>query len=269
MKPYYEDDSVTIYHGDCREILPTLGPLDAVVTSPPYGAVRAYGGHALVDPRDALSLLADALREGGVIVWNVADQVIAGSESGESFRQALHALSCGLRLHDTMIYCKDSVSFPDSNRYLPAFEFMFVFSKGAPHCFHGIRDRVNKWAGSAVHGTHREQDGSLRRASRHGQPVPDRGLRLNWWLMKTASQERERTGDTHPAQMPYAMASAHVRTWTNPGEAVVDPFMGSGTTLVAAKKLGRRTIGIEIEERYCEIAAKRLAQEVFDFGEAA
>ena len=184
--------------------------------------------------------LARLLSPGGVIVWNEADQVIEGSETGDSFRHALHAMSCGLRLHDTMIYCREGVNFPDANRYHPAFEYMFVFSSGAPRHFNGIRDRLNKWAGTTVHGTQRETDGRLTRPSRDGELIPERGLRLNWWVIKPASTEA--TLD-HPARMPTPMALGHIETWTNPGEVVLDPFMGSGTTLRAAKDLGRKAIG--------------------------
>ena len=72
----------------------------------------------------------------------------------------------------------------------------------------------------------------------------------------------------HPTQKPRKIFEIPISEWSNPGDFILDPFMGSGTTLRAAKDLGRKAIGIEIEERYCEIAAKRLSQEVFDFGSA-
>ena len=259
MKPYYQDDLVTIYHGDCREVLPDVGLVDMVLTSPPYGGVREYGGHEMVDIPALMPELAQSLAPGGVIVWNAADQVVDGSETGDSFRHVLAAMDAGLRLHDTMIYCKEGVTFPDANRYLPAFEFVFVLSNGRPKHFNGIRDRRNRWAGAPIHGTRREADGSLLTTNNHGAPVPDFGLRYNWWLLTTASQEPTWA---HPARMPSPLARGHVTTWTDPGETVLDPFMGSGTTLRAAKDLGRRAIGIEIEERYCEIAAQRCSQEV-------
>ena len=259
MKPYYEQGGITIYHGDCLEVLPLLAPVEMALTSPPYGDMREYGGHSPVDWRCVMSHLARLIVPGGVVMWNSADQTVDGSETGDSFRLALHALGVGLRLHDTMIYCRDGVTFPDANRYHPAFEYMFVFSNGAPANFNGIKDRRNKWAGTPMHGTQRERDGSKTRLSRDGQPVPEMGLRYNWWILNPASTEE---AVDHPARMPKAMATAHIETWTLPGQTVLDPFMGSGTTLRAAKDLGRRAIGIEIEERYCEIAVKRLAQEV-------
>lgn len=263
MKPYYEDDAVTVYHGDCLELLPYFARFyDMALTSPPYGGLRDYGGHGPVDLNEVLELLADGLAEGGVLMWNTADQTVDGSETGESLRQALHAMSAGLRLHDTMIYCREAVVFPGSNRYHPAWEYMFVFSKGAPATFNGIRDRKNKWAGDKVHGTRREANGDVHRPSRMGELVPEDGLRWNWWVMRNASQEDKNIA--HPAQMPRAMAEGHIRTWTNPGDLVLDPFAGSGTTLRAAKDLGRKAIGIEIDESYCELIAKRCAQDVLE-----
>lgn len=88
------------------------------------------------------------------------------------------------------------------------------------------------------------------------------GMRGNVWRMNTTGQENICQTIEHPATMPFRMATDHILSWSNSGDLVFDPFMGSGTTLRAAKDLGRKAIGIEIEERYCEIAANRLSQEV-------
>lgn len=242
--------------GDCREILPTLSGVDAVVTSPPYDNLRTYSGAPSFDGcNEVISSIAKILVVGGVCVWNVADQVVDGSESGTSFRQALHAVSCGLRLHDTMIYCKEGVTFPDNNRYHPAFEYMFVFSKGAPSFFHGIYDWRNKWGGSPMHGTDRQPNGETTKINGHGKPVREYGLRRNWWVIANPY-----TGETagHPAPMPYSMAYDHIATWTCAGQAICDPFLGSGTVGIASVKLGRRSIGIEVHEPYFDIACRRI-----------
>jgi len=244
--------------GDCCQFLRTFGNIDAVVTSPPYDKLREYGTPGR-DPIDVVHPLAASLRPGGVIVWNVADQTIDGSESGTSFKQALAFKEAGLRLHDTMIYCKEGVTYPDANRYHPAFEYMFVFSRGAPKHFNGIKDWRNKWAGSAMHGTDRNPDGTTKPINGMGRPVPAEGLRRNWWVVSNAY-----TGETagHPAPMPYSMAADHITTWTAYGETVLDPFMGSGTTGVACVKLGRKFIGIEIEPKYFDIACRRIEDAV-------
>jgi len=248
----------TLYLGDCREILPSLGRVDAVVTSPPYDGLRKYGdSFAGFDWRPVFDAMAPALADGGVVVWNVADQVVDGSETGTSFRQALYAMERGLRLHDTMIYCKEGVTFPDANRYHPAFEYVFVFSKGAPRHFNGIKDWKNKWGGSKMHGTDRQPDGRTTQIHGMGRDVPNYGLRRNWWVIANPY-----TGETdgHPAPMPYSLASDHIQTWTVSEETVLDPFTGSGTTGVAALKLGRKFIGIEIEPKYFDIALRRIEE---------
>ena len=110
-----------------------------------------------------------------------------------------------------------------------------------------------------MHGTDRLKDGSTRQIHGEGKAVKDYGMRYNWWRIDN-SPTRDNGG--HPAPMPYPMASGQIRSWSNNTDIVVDPFMGSGTTLRAAKDLGRKAIGIEIEERYCEIAADRMSQTV-------
>ena len=249
----------TLYLGDCLEILPTLGNVDAVVTSPPYDNLRKYGGHAPVDTFAAITEISNCLSRGGVCMWNVKDETRDGSETGTSFRQALHAMDSGLNLHDTMIYVRRGVTFPDANRYLPAFEYMFIFSNGSPRHFNGIKDRRNRYAGTVIHGTDRQSDGSLAARKCSSSEVPEYGLRYNWWELHNAQAGNGEFGG-HPAPMPYPMAHGHIQTWTDNGETILDPFMGSGTTGVACAKLGRKFIGIEIEPKYFDIACKRIEE---------
>ena len=242
--------------GDCLEVLPTLGKVDAVVTSPPYDNLREYGPtFEGVDLLAVISLLPAILTNGGVCMWNVADATVKGSETGSSFRQALHAMACGLRLHDTMIYIKDNVNFPEEVRYFSGHEYMFIFSKGAPKTFNPIKDRPNKWAGTVMHGTDRQPDGTLKQISGKGKEIRPFGMRFNWWRLKNNCNQTE-----HPAPMPYAMAADHITTWTNCDDTVADPFMGSGTTGVACVKLGRKFIGIELEPKYFDIACRRIEE---------
>lgn len=248
----------TLYCGDCIEVLPTLPQFDAAVTSPPYDDLRDYGaGFDGVDCLAVISHVADRLAPGGVLMWNVADATKNGSETGSSFRQALHAIDCGLRLHDTMIYCKEGVTFPDANRYHPAFEYMFVLSKGAPAKFNGIKDWRNKWRGSSISGSARQKDGTTKTLNNTGKEISEYGLRRNWWPLSNAY-----TGATagHPAPMPFQMAHDHIVTWTDQGQIVCDPFMGSGTTGVACAVTGRDFIGCEINPDYFDIACRRIEQ---------
>jgi DNA modification methylase len=263
MRPYYSENGITIYSGPCEAVLPYLNVgADLVVTSPPYDNLRLYGGHGF-NFADVSLAIVGTLNVGSVLVWVVGDEVVNGSESGTSMRQALAFMEQRLRLHDTMIYDKGKCVYPDPKRYGQAFEYMFVLSHGEPKTVNKIQDRVNRWGGTKSFGrvTERQRDGSLKQRDQvEIQPV---GYRLNIWKYRNGYGTQEVTD--HPAPFPLALAMDHIRSWSNVGDIVLDPMCGSGTTLRAAKELGRRAVGIEIEERYCEIAANKLRQEVLQF----
>jgi len=261
-KPYYQDDSATLYCGDCAEILPTLEPVDLTVTSPPYDNLRDYEGYTFDFERIAQGLYG-VTKPGGVVVWVVADATINGSETLTSFKQALFFREIGFNVHDTMIYLKDHLSFPETNRYYPGFEYMFVLSKGKPMSVNLIQDRKNLVIKGKVSGKSRQRDGSLTERSGLGNKRKDIGIRFNWWLIHHTDRG---VSTDHPATFPEALANDHIRTWANAGDTVLDPMMGSGTTGKMAIINGCRFIGIDISEKYCEIAAKRLEQGVLKFG---
>jgi len=247
----------TLLLADCLDALPGLSA-DIVVTSPPYDDMRDYGETFTgFEWRNFIEPISDVLNPGGVLVWNVADQHVKGSETGNSMRQALAFMDAGLRLHDTMIYSKPSFSFPESNRYPQTWEYMFVFSNGAPKTFNPIKDRKNIHSGSTVHGTQRQKDGTTIPASGNGKVLSEYGSRYNIWLIN--NREADNTGE-HPAPFPLTLAADHIRTWTKGGETVIDPFMGSGTTGVACAKSGRKFVGIEREPKYFDIACKRIQE---------
>ena len=237
--------------------------IDLVVTSPPYDNLRTYGGHTW-DFEGVAQQLWRVIKPGGVVVWVVNDATVNGSETGTSFRQALRFMEIGFRLHDTMIYAKDQCQFPDSVRYYSAFEYMFILAKGQPNAINLIADRVNKSAGRDVHGCERRPDGSQIPRPCAGNIIKSQGVRWNWWLIHHQHRGIE---TNHPATFPEALARDHILSWSNEGDIALDPFSGSGTTAKMAKHNGRRYIGIEINPEYCEIAAKRLEQQVFEFGE--
>jgi len=251
-----------IYCGDCLEILPLIPEesVDLVVTSPPYDNLRDYGGYSF-DYEKTIDAIAFLLPS--VVVWIVGDETKNGSESGNSFRQALRFMAGGFNLHDTMIYLKNNFSMPSFNRYHQVFEYMFVFTASDKFTFNPIRDRKNRWAGSTCFGknTARNKDGSIREGVKH--VINNYGMRHNVWECLTSGQEHICKPEhfKHPATFPFKLASDHIVSWSNIGNTILDPFLGSGTTAVAAKQLGRKFIGIEIEPKYCEIAKQRLAQE--------
>ena len=234
-----------ILNENCVETLRKIPDefIQTVITSPPYDDLRAYQGYDF-DFEKIASELARTLRPSGVIVWIVGDATKNGSESGSSFRQALHFMELGLKLHDTMIYEKNSPAYParaNGNRYTQIFEYMFVFSKGKPKA-HLICDKPNKWAG------HKDFSGKLK------NPVPDFSPRNNIWKYTTSFN-----GVKHPAPFPEMLVQDHILTWTDEGDLIYDPFMGSGTTAKMAILNGRNFLGSEVSKDYCEIAEKRIA----------
>lgn len=247
-----------IEKGDCLELLKSLPDecIDLTITSPPYDNLRDYTGYTW-DFENICMELYRVTKKGGVVVWIVADGTMKGSETGTSFRQALFFMHCGFLLNDTMIWEKDSFSFPESVRYPQVFEYMFIFSKGRPKTFNPIRDRKNKHYGMAIHGTYRQKDGStIPRGERwtDNGGVKEYGFRFNVWNIP--AEHNNKTG--HPAVFPEAIALDHIRTWSNKGDVVLDIFLGSGTTAIASIRLERHYIGFEISDEYFEIASKRI-----------
>lgn len=208
--------------------------------------------------------LQRCLKPGGTVVWVVGDAVVKGGETGSSFRQALYFQEIGFKIHDTMIYEKNGSSFParqDGNRYSQIFEYMFVFTKGgAPRHAKLICDKLNRWAGYTTFGkgSMRGQDGELQ--ERKIKPVPDFSPRNNIWKYNTGKgfSTKDKEAFEHPAIFPEKLAEDHILSWSKPGDVVLDPFNGSGTTCKMAYLNGRQYIGIDISEKYCGIAHRRL-----------
>jgi len=231
-----------IYNMDCVKGMAEhieSNSIDCVITSPPYDNLRNYEGYNF-DFRKTATELFRVVKNGGVIVWVVGDSCIKGSESGSSFKQALYFQELGFNIHDTMIYKKNSSSFParrNSNRYTQIFEYMFIFSKGKPKTAKLICDKKNKWAGY----------------KRWSKETPEHSPRTNIWEFTTSANS---TG--HPAQFPEKLVNDHLLTWTNEKDIILDPFMGSGTVAYVSSLLNRNYIGFEISESYCNLANKRI-----------
>ena len=154
---------IDLRQGDCLETMKDIpdNSIDLTVTSPPYDNLRTYNGYSF-DFENIAKELYRITKKGGVVVWVVGDQTIKGSESGTSFRQALYFKEIGFNLHDTMIYRKKALSFPDFNRYYQCFEYMFILSKGKPKTTNLINDRINKCANDKVSGNYRDVDGTMK-----------------------------------------------------------------------------------------------------------
>ena len=250
--------------GDCLELMKGIpnNSIDLTVTSPPYDNLRSYNGNISQWSFEKFQEIAKQLyrvtKDGGVVVWIVADATIKGSETGTSFRQALWFMECGFNLYDTMIWNKGSCpSIGDLNRYENVFEYMFVFSKGKPKSANIIKDKPNKTFGKKQRGSIRQANGELRKTSGYGKRfIAEFGRRHNVWKITPCNSSKERTG--HPAQFPEQLANDHIISWSNEGGIVLDPFMGSGTTGKMSVLNNRNFIGIELDEGYFQIAKQRI-----------
>jgi site-specific DNA-methyltransferase (adenine-specific) len=240
--------------------------IDLTVTSPPYDNLRKYKSKDFL-PFNFEGIAKELFRvtkDGGVVVWIVGDETVKGNESGTSFKQALYFKQIGFNLHDTMIWNKGGFSAVGAlcTRYASVFEYMFVFSKGKIKTFNPIKDRKNKHAGKIITGTNRLPNGSLKKISCYGNKVNDFGQRFNIWEFSPAGKNKGK--DKHPAPFPIEIVKDHILSWSNKGDLVLDPMCGSGTTYLAAKKLNRNFIGMEIYQEYIDIAIanKRLRGEL-------
>ena len=203
MKPYYEHEGITIYHGDCRDILPTLEPVDLVLTDPPYGIGDKWNGGA-----------------GGKSSWRIP-AVETHKWDMKTVEGVLDLPSIG-----------ECIIWGGNYYALPPVRCWLIWDKKQPDTWTTAQAEM-AWTNF------------------------DRPTRV----FRMAQCEAYGTmNKVHPSQKPIELMRWCLK-WSM-GNTILDPFMGSGTTLRAAKDFGRKAIGIEIEEKYCEIAAKRLSQEV-------
>lgn len=233
IMPYYDHAGITIYHGDCRDILPSLVRADVVLTDPPYDEQTHAGARTLSkEGRARASDGRRSIQAVGVIEMGF-DPLLSVTFTADLWRMAERwcVVFCSLeQLGDYRIQAGDA----------------YV--------------RSGFW--------HRPDGAPQMSGDRPGQPgeglaILHRPGRKRWnggghhafWEVSVVKGTRD-----HPTQKPEELMVQLVRLFSEPNELVLDPYMGSGTTLLAAKRLGRRAIGIELEERYCAIAAERLSQ---------
>jgi len=232
--------------------------VDLTITSPPYDNLRTYKGTLDWNEdiwKEIIKELYRLTKKGGVVVWVVGDATIKGSETGTSFKQALWAKECGFNLHDTMIYAKNSYMPLTHNRYEQQFEYMFVFSKGKPNTFNPIK------IPSLTAGTKRNRGGSKANETTYAERLRDEKTTVNSekqkpniWFYDVGKNDK----NTHNAPFPEQLANDHIISWSNEGDLVLDPMMGSGTVGKMAKLLNRDFIGIEKVPEYVEIAKARI-----------
>lgn len=248
-----------IINGDCLQILREIAndSVNLTLTSPPYDKTRQYDGFSF-DFKNIVKHLYRVTVKGGVVVWIVGDQTVNGSETGTSFSQYLYFLESGFNAFDTMIYAKNNPQPINAKRYQGQFEFMFVFSKGKPNTVNLIMED-SKQAGKKNTGTMRNGGkDTLVKKDGYGKPYKDKKIKGNIWYYSVGVEKDRHLTRQHPAIFPLQLALDHVYSWTNEQDLILDPFMGSGTTAIAAKQMNRNFIGIEISQEYCELAEKRL-----------
>ena len=233
--------------------------VDLTLTSPPYDNMRDYSGTGAIDFEAIAKELYRITKQGGVLVWVIADQTKDGNETGTSFRHALFFKEIGFNLFDTMIYAKPSRGAIGSDKtYYNAFEYMFVFSKGLPKTINLIYDRKNIQATKNKVAKIKQKDGSVKTSPKFA--YGEMGRRTNIWQYTTGkgNSSKDAIAFEHPAIFPEKLAKDHITSWTNEGDIIYDPFMGSGTTAKMATLLNRNWIGSEISSDYCDIINKRL-----------
>ena len=233
IQPYYDRDGITIYHGDCLDVLPTLeaGIVALVLTDPPYNVseegsdIRHLGGDVAQrrdfgewdrsewHPAPFLALSAPLIRVGGSVLSFTSDRLLSSYRERSEFQA-----------RGTVVWEKTNPPPTPRPSYVSATEWVVWLQKP------GARAVWNSG-----------------------------GFTTNL-LRYPICGGSERT--EHPTQKPIELMKELITRHSNEGDLILDPFMGSGTTLRAAKDLGRRAIGIELNERYCKIAVKRLMQEV-------
>ena len=245
--------------GDCLDVMQGFPDecIDLTVTSPPYDNLRKYQGYTF-DFEGIAHELYRITKPGGVVVWVVGDATINGSETGTSFKQALYFKEIGFCLHDTMIYMKKTPPLTHK-RYEQEFEYMFIFVKDKIKTFNPILidKKYMDTRSNKAFGRNKTNEHDMGYSSKNTQRIKG-----NVWeyLVGGGKTTKDKIAFKHPAIFPEQLAQDHIISWSNEGDLVLDPFMGSGTTAKMAKLNNRNYIGIDISEEYCELARERIRQ---------
>ena len=249
-----------INEGNCVDVMNDIedNVIDLTVTSPPYDDLRNYKGYHF--PFEAIAqALYRITQPGGVVVWVVADATVNGTETGTSLRQALYFKEIGFNIHDTMIFRKKN-PIPQiyRKRYNNEFEYMFIFSKGVVKTHNPIMvDCLH--AGLELNGTtYKNYSKNEQSRDKMANPVKAQKIKGNIWEYVVGKKLEDQEAKGHPAPFPCELVRDHIFSWSNPGDIILDPMSGSGTTSKVAKELGRQFIGIDISSEYCEIARNRI-----------
>jgi len=249
------ENNNTFLVGDCVPLMAEMPTdcIDLTVTSPPYDDLRHYDGYTF-DLEGIAEQLLRITKPGGVVVWVVGDR-IKGGRTLTSFRQAIHFQEMGFNVHDVMIYRKKNTPFMRSNAYTNCYEFMFVFSKGKPKTFNPLLTKtVRHGFEMLVH--NKGADGVNKKIRKE---LKKEKTLCNVWEFAVGlhGSTSDRMAFEHPAIFPEKLAEQHILSWSNPGDLVLDPMCGSGTTCKMAHIHARDFIGIDISPEYIDLARKR------------
>lgn len=250
---YYSNEYGMLLNCDCVKGMKLIddNTIDLTVTSPPYDKLRKYNGYSF-DFESVAKELYRITKNGGIVVWIVGDATEKGSETGTSFKQALYFKEIGFNLHDTMIWRKTNpMPKVKTKRYFDVFEYMFIFTKGKPNTFNPIMQQC-KLGGKTYNSTCKNIGGEDGRTKKTFVLNNER-YKDNIWEIAIAQNKT-----SHPAVFPEQLANDHIVSWSNEGDIIFDPFLGSGTTAKMAQLNNRRWIGCEISQEYCDIVKERL-----------
>ena len=238
-----------------KELIDVGVQVDLTVTSPPYDDMRKYNDTLewnLDICKEIIDLLYKITKPGGTVVWIINDKTKKGSETTTSFKQALAFVDAGFNLNDTMIWQKENpLPQVKQPRYNQVFEYMFVFSKGTPKTFNPIMVPC-KCAGKKYDSTCKNIGGEDGRTHKTFN-INTEKVKDNVWKIAVAQNKT-----SHPAVFPEKLAHDHILSWSNEGDLVLDPLVGSGTTGIAALKVNRNFIGIDKVPEYIELSEQRL-----------
>jgi site-specific DNA-methyltransferase (adenine-specific) len=250
VQPYYSDKWVTIYHGDCREILPALPKVDLVLTDPPYGVTQNEWD---TEVEDMWEFIKPLVKGTGCCVFSsmqpFTSKLVTANLSWFKWEQIWHktrstghlnAKIMPLREHENIL-----IFAPNKVKYNP------IITK---------KDKANIRPYALSHLTSSYGEFGCKQSENRTIAL-DESYPRSVIVIDNINQNE---WGLHPTQKPTELFDYLISTYSDADNLILDPFLGSGTTCYCAKKLNRYSIGIEIEEKYCEIAAKRCSQEVME-----
>lgn len=254
-----------IINDDCIKFMKKLQDncIDLTITSPPYDDLRDYENKLVWDYSIFKKVAKELYRittDGGVLIWVIGDKTDKGNKSLTSYKHALYFQEIGFNIYDVIIYEKSGSGPPHPNRYFNTFEYMFVMTKGKPKTVNLLKDKKNSCAGMSTFSdiTRREKDGTL--TNKGKKVINTYGVRTNIWRYNNGKgfSSKDPLAYEHPATFPEKLVEDHIKSWSNKGDIVFDPFGGSGTTAKVSIEQERRWIYVEKVEKYCDIARQRI-----------